>query len=239
MWTASRRRFATTRWSLVLAAGGPSPGGDSALAELCERYWYPVYAFVRRTGSRDDDARDLTQAFFARMLEKPMLQQATPDRGRFRSFLLGALRHFLSNERDWRHALKRGGGQVFVSLDFEDGERRYQLEPADDLTPDRVYERRWAQAVLDAALKRVSAKHAAGGGDVLFKRLAPTLTGDGSLSYTEIARELEMTEAALRVAAHRLRKEFAVALRATIADTVERPSDVDDELRYLLRAIGG
>lgn len=234
----SRHRFATTRWSLVFTAGGSSSGADSALAELCERYWYPAYAFVRRTGVGSDDAQDLTQEFFARVIEKRYLKDATPDRGRFRSFLLAALRHFLSNERDWRQALKRGGGLVHVTLAFDDGERRYQLEPANDVTPESIYERRWALAVLDEALKRVASKHGESGRGALFKRLTPTLTGNDSVSYGDLSRELGMSEGALRVAVHRLRKDFASALRATIEETVEHPQDVDDELRYLLDVVG-
>lgn len=234
----NRRRFSTTRWSLVITAGGSSSGADSALAELCERYWYPVYAFIRRTGSGADDARDLAQAFFVRILEKRFLKHATPDRGRFRSFLLGSLRHFLANEHDSRQALKRGGGHVIVSLAFDDGERSYQLEPADDLTPERVYERRWALAVLDNAMQEVASKHADAGRGLLFKRLTPALTGDESFSYADGSRELQMTEGALRVAVHRMRKDLGAALRATIAETVEHARDIDDELRYLLEVLG-
>ena len=144
-------------------AGSSTTDADAALAELCERYWFPVYAFVRRSGAATDDAADLTQAFFARVIEKGYLKSATPVRGRFRSFLLGSLRHFLSNERDWACTLKRGGGLLHVPLDFDDGERRYQLEPSSDLTPERIYERRWALQVLDEALIRVAETHVRSG----------------------------------------------------------------------------
>jgi RNA polymerase sigma-70 factor (ECF subfamily) len=153
-----RHRFATTRWSLVIAAAGASPASSAALAELCDTYWYPAYAFVRRSGHSVDDAADLTQAFFTRMLEKQFLKDARPERGRFRSFLLASLRHFILNERDWKHARKRGGGITHVSLDFGEGEDRYQREPADDLTPERIFERRWTLDVLDQAMARTAAK---------------------------------------------------------------------------------
>jgi DNA-directed RNA polymerase specialized sigma24 family protein len=230
-------RFGTTRWGLVIQAGGSSAGAESALAELCEGYWYPVYAFIRRTGAPTEDAKDLTQAFFARVLEKGALKYADPDRGRFRSFLLASVRHFLSNEQDSRQAMKRGGGQVIVSLTIEDGEHQYRREPVDGLTPDRIYERRWALAVLDGALNRVGTKYAASGRQELFSRLAGTLTGDDPVVYASLAHDLKTTEGALRVAIHRMRKDFGTALRTTIAETVEHPQDVDDELRYLLTAI--
>jgi len=218
-------------------AGGSTTGAEAALAELCERYWFPVYAFVRRTGAATDDAADLTQAFFARVLEKGYLKSATPVRGRFRSFLLGSLRHFLSNERDWDRALKRGGALVHVSLDFDDGERRYQLEPSSDLTPERIYERRWALQVLDEALTRVAETHVRAGRGPLFQQLKSTLTGNDTLAYPDVARDFGTSEGTLRVAVHRLRKQFAAALRATIAETVDSPQEIDDELRYLLGVI--
>jgi DNA-directed RNA polymerase specialized sigma24 family protein len=156
------RRFATTHWSVVLAAADSgSPRAPAALADLCETYWYPVYSFVRRSGHTAEDARDLTQAFFARLLEKGWLEDARPDRGRFRAFLLTALRHFLSNERDWRNAAKRGGGKPLLSLEFDDGERRYQVEPVDGVTPEHIYERRWARAALDVAMRRLKGQHEA------------------------------------------------------------------------------
>ncbi len=233
-----RHRFATTHWSLILSAGGSSPGAATALAELCETYWYPVYVFVRRTGHSADEAADLTQAFFARILEKRDLKAARPDRGRFRSFLLASVRHFLSNERDRQQALKRGGRLLHVPVEVDTGERLYQREPADDMTPERIYERRWTLTVLDKAMARISTRYEGKGRRDLFLRLQPILSGDEPASYRELAEQLDVSEGSLRVAAHRLRKEFAAALRATIGETVERSEDIDDELRYLLGVVG-
>ncbi|HEU5186595.1 MAG TPA: hypothetical protein VFU01_18630 [Gemmatimonadaceae bacterium] len=237
----NRARFATTHWSVVLAAAdSASPRATAALADLCGTYWYPVYTFIRRSGHSADDARDLTQAFFTRLLEKGWLADARPDRGRFRAFLLTALRHFLSNEREWRNAVKRGGGNQLLSLEFEDGERRYQIEPVDSATPDRLYERRWARAALEAAMKRLERQQETEGRRRLFDRLRPLLTGDDpATSYQALAVELTMSEGALRVAVHRLRRQFAAALRATIAETVATEEEVVDELRYLLDVMRG
>jgi len=233
-----RHRFATTHWSQVIAASGLSPAADAALGHLCEAYWYPVYAFARRSGHSVDDASDLTQAFFTRVLEKHYLKDARPERGRFRSFLLAAFRHFLSNDRDWRMALRRGGRQPHVPLDVGTGEERYQLEPADGLTPELVYERRWTLAVLDKAMARLSFKYEQSGRRDLFTSLALHLVGDEPASYRELADRLGVSEGSLRVAVHRLRKEYRATLRETIAETVERDDDVDDELRYLLTVVG-
>lgn len=232
-----RHRFATTRWSLVIAAGGGSPASTAALAELCEAYWYPAYAYVRRTGYSVDDAADLTQAFFTRVIEKLYLKDARPERGRFRSFLLASLRHFILNERDWHNARKRGGDFIHVPLDFGMGEHRYQREPADTVTPERIFERRWTLDVLDRAMARLSARYVAAGRKDLFVRLKPYLIGEEPASYYELACAEGVSEGSLRIAVHRLRKEFRSTLRATIAETVERDEDVDDELRYLLTVV--
>ena len=232
------RRFRTTRWTLVANSAGDDEAAKVALAELCEIYWAPAYAFVRRSGFPVEDARDLTQAFFTRMLEKESFGDARRELGRFRSYLLGCLRHFLSNARDAEQTLKRGGRQPHVSLNLDAGERQYQLEPADDLTPERLYERQWTMAVLEEAMTRVGQKYEESGRGQLFARLKPGLTGGDGVSNPDLAATLETSEGALRVALHRLRKEFGAALRATIAETVHSPGDVDAELRYLLETLG-
>jgi RNA polymerase sigma factor (sigma-70 family) len=230
-------RFATTHWSLVLSAGdAATPEARAALGALCEVYWYPVYAYVRRRGYSVEDARDLTQAFFARLLEKTDLRGADPARGRFRSFLLSAVRHFLSNQRDWQSALKRGGGQPMLPLDFASGEERYIREPSDQLDPERIFERRWAMEVLESALKRLEADYARTGDNHHFEMLKACLTDTPDVSYRTIGASLGMSEGAVGVAVHRLRRRFGVALRQEVAQVVSEPL-VDDELRYLLGAL--
>ena len=235
------RRLAQTRWSVVLAVSASDPERSrAALETLCEAYWYPVYAFVRRAGHSSEDARDLTQEFFARVLEKGYLRAARPERGRFRSFLLTSVRHFLSNERDRRNARKRNPGKPVLPLEFDDGERRYQIEPADDSTPDRIYERRWATAVLEVAMRRFDGVQARLGREATFRRLRDAVFGDGDgARYEDLAAELGMTEGALRVAVHRLRRQFGAVLREVVAETVERDEAVEEELRYLLEIVGG
>ena len=233
------RSFATTRWTLILsAADASSPAQDDALATLCEAYWHPVYAFIRRSGRNPDDARDLTQLFFVRVLEKGFFKEADRSRGRFRSFLFASVRHFLANQHDWSVAQKRGGGAPMLSLEFDDGERRYSLEPADDVTPERTYERTWAATVLETAMARVQAKYEETGRGDLFARLKPYLTGDEPESYAELAKDGGGNPGQLRVAVHRLRRDYGRALREVIADTVETPDDVDEELKYLLEIVG-
>ncbi len=231
-------RFQPTRWTLVIGSAGEGEAAKQALAELCEIYWAPAYAFVRRSGYSAEDARDRTQGFFACVLERGFFAEARREKGHFRSYLLGCLRHFLSNARDREQALKRGGRQPHVSLDLEAGERMYQLEPVDDLTPERIYERRWTMAVLEQAMIRVKRKYEDSGRGPLFARLKGALTADEGISYQELAAALRTSEGALRVAVHRLRKDFGAALRETIAETVDRPSEVDDELKYLLEIAG-
>lgn len=233
------RTFATTRWTLIVdAANAGSPMQDAALAALCETYWRPVYAFIRRSGRDPEDARDLTQMFFVRVLEKGFFTEADRSRGRFRSFLFASVRHFLANQHDWATAQKRGGGAPTLSLEFDDGERHYTLEPADPTTPERTYEHSWAMSVLDAAMARVQARYADGGRADLFARLKPYLTGDEPASYADLARDGGGTPGQLRVAVHRLRRDYGRALRDVIADTVATPGEVDDELRYLLDVVG-
>lgn len=229
------RRFATTRWSLVsAAAGGNADAARAALAELCELYWYPLYAFVRRQGIDADAANDLTQGFFARFIELESLQSARQDRGRFRSYLLGAVKHFIANERQRATAQKRGGGVKVVSYDPHDAETRYQQEPAHGLTPEHVFERRWALLLIERSLDQVAAEMAARNKAKEFERLRPFLVEDaGDDSYRTAGAELGMSEGAVKVLIHRLRRRFRDSLRAAIAETVTSPEDVDDEIRHL------
>jgi RNA polymerase sigma-70 factor (ECF subfamily) len=233
------RRFATTRWSLVSAAAGQNPDtARAALAELCELYWYPLYAFVRRQGVDADAASDLTQGFFARFIELESLQSARQDRGRFRSYLLGAVKHFIANERQRMLAQKRGGGVRVVSFDPQDAETRYQREPAHGLTPEHVFERRWALLLIERALEQVAAEMAARNKAKEFERLRPFLVEDaGNDSYRTAGAELGMSEGAVKVLIHRLRRRFRENLRAAIAETVTSPDDVDDEIRHLFTCL--
>ncbi len=232
-------RFATTHWSLVQAARGPSTSpARAALATLCEAYWYPLYAFVRRRGLNAEDARDLTQAFFAQVLEKQVLDAADPNRGRFRAFLLVACRNFLAREADHARAQKRGGGRAVLSLDFTAGEHQYLHEPAHETTAERLFERRWALTLLDRVLGMLAEEYARAGKSSLFERLQPTLVDDAkSTSHAAIAAGLGMTEGAVKVAAHRLRKRFRTLLRDEIGKTVATPEDVDDEIQLLFNAL--
>jgi RNA polymerase sigma-70 factor (ECF subfamily) len=238
------RRFATTCWSLVREAGSAeSPRGRWAPAELCAAYWYPLYVYIRRRGCRPEEAEDLTQAFFARLLEADdLLQVADPGRGRFRSFLLGALEHFLANQ--WRRgrAWKRGGGQPVLSLDLPAGERRYAREPWHELTPERAFDRRWALTLLEQAHGRLRQEYAKAGKLPLFEHLKPDLWGgmeaEDSSSYRAVAAAPGMTEGAVKVTAHRLRRRCRERIRAEIAETVAGDAEVEDELRHLFSALG-
>jgi len=233
------RRFATTRWSQVIAAGrAQTPSSRDALAGLCEAYWYPLYAYVRRWGHGPDEAQDLTQEFFTRLLEKHYLRDADPTRGRFRSFLLASLKHFLSNERDRATAVKRGGRAQIVPLEIETAEGLYRLEPPDADTPEKVFERRWALMLLERTLGRLRDEFVAGGRREVFSRLEGYLTGEReTVPYAQLAVELGMTEGAIKVAVHRLRKRFGALLREEIGDTVSDPAQVDDEVRELFRIL--
>jgi RNA polymerase sigma factor (sigma-70 family) len=225
----------------VLAAGADasSAAADQALTALCETYWYPLYAFLRGRGSTVEDAQDLTQAFFARVLEKHALRQADPARGRFRSFLLTSLKNFASNEHDRATTRKRGGGVPAVSLEFETAEGRFQMEPPSHETPERIFDRRWALTLLDQVLSRLEAEMLASGRTTHFDRLKTYLTGDEpQLSYAETAGVLGMSEGAVKVAVHRLRRQFRDLLRDEIAQTVSSPQEIEDELRHLKSAVG-
>ena len=235
------RRFVTTRWSLVLAAGQKGTAeAETALATLCESYWYPVYAFLRRRGLKAADAQDLTQGFFALLLEKDYVRAADRELGRFRTFLLTAVSRYLSKERERNRAQKRGGGNPAFSLDFDAGELRYQNEPADEWTPERLFERRWALTVLDRVLERLGQDYADQGKEELFSHLKVFLTGASGLpSYAELAEPLNLSEGAVKVAVHRLRRRYRELLRQEIAGTVSAPEDVADELNCLLAALRG
>ena len=231
--------FTTTHWSLVLAAGkGASADAQEALAALCETYWYPLYAYVRRQGHQPDDAQDLTQEFFARLLEKHYLQSADPERGRFRSFLLTAFKRFLSKEHDRERTKRRGGGRNLLPLDFEAGEKRYSLETTHEVTAERIYEQRWALTLLDRVFVRLRDEFDQAGKQKEFNGLKVYLTGEaGTPSYQEAAADLATTEGAVRVAVHRLRRRYRDLVREEIAQTVAGPEDVDEELRHLFAAL--
>ena len=228
--------FATTRWSVVLAAGGSSsPAAREALERLCRAYWYPLYGYVRSKGFGPHDAEDLTQEFFARFLASDALRTVSEERGRFRAFLLASLNHFLANEWDRLRAQKRGGGRVLSSLDAANAEERLQMEPATDSTPERLYERRWALTLLDAVLERLRVVMTSAGKAGLFDALRGFLSdGAGAMSYLEAAERLGMTEAATRKAVQRLRQRYRELLREQVAHTVGAPHEVESELRRLM-----
>ncbi len=231
--------FATTHWSLVLRAGNREDRqADLALASLCQRYWFPLYAFARHRVADVHEAQDLTQEFFARMLEKNMLASASPDRGRFRSFLLTSLKNFLANEWDRAQTQKRGGGRERLPLNWEEGESRLNVEPAHELTPERIFERQWTLTLLDHVISRLQTEFVVAGKERQFELLKGTLTGERSeSSYADIAVELAMTEDSTRQAAHRLRKRYRELLRDEISQTVADPSEVDEELRRLFETL--
>ncbi len=231
------RNFATTRWSLVIAAGQQSsPESREALTALCWQYWYPLYAYVRRRGKSPDDARDLTQAFFARLIEKNDVSAADRRHGRFRSWLLTSLKNFLANDWDHSNAQKRGGGAV-VSIDAQDAEGRYQKEPADERTPERLYEQRFTLALLDHALRALEAECQREGKELLFSKLVGGLAGGPDMPHAQLARELGSTEGAVKVAVHRLRRRYRELLCAEIAHTLEDPEQTEAELRELLAGL--
>jgi RNA polymerase sigma-70 factor (ECF subfamily) len=232
--------FPTTRWSqIVQAASDPaSPQARESLADLCAAYWYPLYAYIRHRGHAPDPARDLTQDFFARILEKGLLAEADPARGRFRSFLRTVCTHFLANRRDHDHAQKRGGGRPLLPIDPHDAEGRYARELADALTPERIFERTWALTLLGRVLDQLAAEYDEAGKAPTFHALRAMLAGDVEAScYADVAARLGTTEGAARVAAHRLRRRYGELLRLEIASTLAEPADVDDEIRSLFAAL--
>ncbi len=208
-----------------------------AFATLCGTYWYPLYAFARRRGYDAEDARDLTQGFFTRLIGKPDTLRPNRER-RFRSYLLGAFKHFLANDWDRERARKRGGGEPSLRLDFDSSERQYRLDPADPRTPETVFEQRWALAVLEGAMRRLQDEYRARGQTDLYDHLKPFLSGEGRRGgYAALGRELSMAEGAVKVAAHRLRRRYRETLRAVVADTVETSGEIDEELRHLLAVV--
>jgi RNA polymerase sigma-70 factor (ECF subfamily) len=225
---------------VVLAARDrEAPQSDHALAELCSAYWYPIYAFIRRRGHNREAAADLTQAFFTRLLEKDYLRSVDRDKGRFRTFLLAACSHFLSNEHDRLVALKRGGGRIPVPIGLRDAEGRYLAEPAHDLSPDRLFQRRWALDLLAGVLERLEREFQQAGKGPLYERLKAILVWtDEGASYSRVAADLGMSEVAVRKAAQRLRQRYRDFVRERIAATVADPNDVDDEIRELFSILG-
>ena len=231
--------FVTTHWSVVLSARKKdSPQSTAALETLCCTYWYPLYAYVRRQGHSPPDAQDLTQEFFARLLQKDYLKAAAREKGRFRTFLIVALKRFLANEWDRVRAQKRGGGQPCLSLDTELAEQRYRVEPIEGAAADRVFERRWALTLLDRTMARLREEFGATGKAAEFDRLKACLTAErGEIAYAEIAAALAVSEGAARVAVHRLRKRFREVFREEIAHTLSRSEDIEAEVRYLISVL--
>jgi RNA polymerase sigma factor (sigma-70 family) len=230
--------FVTTRWTMVLrAARSDTTRAVAALEDLCQAYWYPLYAYARHRGYSPHDAEDLTQGFFARILKLNSLAQVGREKGKFRAFLLASMNHFLADEWDRASAQKRAA-QRTISLDAEMAEHRYRSEPADKLTPERVFERRWAMTLLENVVQRLRSEYAASGQDALFMETRFAITGDKNVvPYTALASRLGMTEEALRVAVHRLRQRYRRALREEIAQTVTDASEVTEELNYLRRIL--
>jgi RNA polymerase sigma factor (sigma-70 family) len=231
--------FATTQWSLVLKAGGAEPGKSAeALTALFQTYWYPLYAYLRRQDLSGDQAEDVVQGFFLRLLEKNTLAAATSDRGRFRSFLLTAIKNYLANERDYARAQKRGGNQRLLSLDFGSGESRLSLEPAHSATPERLFERQWAITLLATVMQRLEAEYQQAGKDHHFALLKETLALNGErIGFAALGAELGLTENATRQAASRMKKRYRELIREEVAQTVSKPAEVDDEIRALFEAL--
>ena len=238
---AAPASFATTHWSVVLsAADNHSPAAREALEKLCRSYWRPLYSYVRSRGLTPDDAQDLTQEFFWRLLDKNYLSQVDPRKGKFRSFLLVAVNHFLSNERDKARAVKRGGRVTFLPLEMDTTEEYLRTAPSQTTSPERLYEQSWSLALLERALAQLRQEAQAAGRDRQFAELKILLTGERpSLSYAELAGKLETTEAALKMAVQRLRRRFAELVREEIAQTVSSAEEVEEEIRHLFAVLSG
>ena len=240
--TSSRRhaRFHNTLWSQVFAARRPEgPEATQALESLCRLYWFPIYAFLRRWGHDRQDARDLTQGFFAFLLRGNLLRKADPEKGRFRSFLLGSLRKFVANQEAKKHALKRGGAIHVVSIDEETAEGRYAHEPATELTPEKLFDRRWALEAIAEAMRRLEAEYRRAGMIELFTALQPFLVDEQNGGFAALAARLRKSEGNARVVVFRLRNHFRKLIRGVIADTLSDANQVEDELRHLQAALRG
>jgi len=233
--------FATTRWSVVLLAGrNNTERARTALAKLCQTYWYPLYAYVRRRNFSPHDAQDLTQGFFEQLLERQSLAKADPARGRFRAFILTAMKNFLAHERERARALKRGGGQEILSLDLAAAERRFSAEPVDAASPDKIFDRHWTLALLGEVLRKLETEHQKQGKGEMFAALKETLAGTRSeLPYVELAIRLDWSEGAVKVAVHRLRKRYRDLLKAEISQTVAGPAEAEQEMRHLFASLAG
>ena len=230
--------FTTTHWSVVLEAQGESPAAQQALENLCRTYWRPIYSFVQRQGIGPEEAKDITQAFFADLLEHRSLTAVRREKGRFRSFLLGALKHFLADERRRAVAIKRGKGQRLIPFEEVAADEWTKMEPADPVTAEQIYERRWASTVLERVLSRSKDEYGAAGNAALFDSLKQLLPDEpGAPSQADIAAQLGMTENAVRQAFHRFRHRYQSLLREEIAHTVATPSDIEDELRHLISVV--
>jgi RNA polymerase sigma factor (sigma-70 family) len=236
--SAARDPFGTTHWSVVLAAGRDDTRGHEALDKLCRTYWRPLYFFVRRHGHSPADAEDLTQEFFARLLEKNAVGLADPARGKFRAFLLTSLRHFLTNEWERGKAQKRGGGARLISLDTGSAETRYGLQPVDQTTPENLFEREWFLTLLEQALSRLRAEHETAGKADQFVTLQGCLMGEPRRPYSELAVQLHMSEDAVKMAVHRLKKRCGELLQDEIAQTVSDRREIDEEMKRLLVVLG-
>ncbi len=233
--------FATTRWTVVLAAGqSDTTQAQAALENLCRTYWYPLYAYVRRCGHSPPDAQDLTQEFFARLLERRWVERADRQKGKFRSFLLASLNHFLADEWDRARAQKRGGGAPLIPLQLDTAETRYGHEPADPVTPEQNFERRWALALLEEVLRRLAEEYRQDGRAELFAALNPCLVGDRAAQpYADLAVKLGVSEGTVKSAVHRLRQRYRQLLHEEIAHTVTGPGEVEEELRHLFSVLAG
>lgn len=235
----TQARFATTHWSVVLAAGDPGHSHSiEALQTLCQTYWYPLYAYARQHGHQAQDAEDLTQAFLLKLIDRNLVQVADQHRGRFRSFLLTAFKHFMADERDKARTRKRGGHARLFSLDFGTAETRYQREPGHDTTAEDIFERRWAVTLLETVFAKLRDRYVADGKSDLFEQLKPCLVQAGSaVPYADLARRLALSEGSLRVAVHRLRQRYRDLLRAEVEHTVADPAYVEEEIRHLFQVL--